>query len=109
MIIFTLKRLPGLCCALFIVFLTTVSEIARRIALPSQLRPQIAEIRHNHVEDRLTRNLLLALLISLLDRLPGNALNLHAINLSISKPHFHKCREERGSVRYATLRDAIAI
>jgi hypothetical protein len=30
-------------------------------------------------------------------------------NLSISKLHFHKCREERGSVRFATLRDAIAI
>jgi len=87
----------------------TVSEIARRISLPSHLRLQIAEIRHNHVEDRLTRNLLLALLISLLDRLPGDALNLHAINLSISKLHFQKCREERGSVRYATLRDAIAI
>jgi hypothetical protein len=47
--------------------------------------------------------------ISLLDRLRGDALNLHAIDLSISKLHFHKCREERGSVRSATLRDAIAI
>jgi hypothetical protein len=58
---------------------------------------------------QVTRNLLPALLISLLDRLPGDALNLHAINPSISKLHFHKCREERGSVRSAILRDAIAI
>src|SRR5262245_49112080 len=53
-----------------------VGEVARRIALPSQLCPQIAEIRHNDIEDRITRNLLLALLVSLLDRLPTDALHL---------------------------------
>src|SRR6266498_5567410 len=53
-----------------------VGEIARRIALPLQFRTQIAEIRHNDVEDRITRNLLLALLISLLDCLPTDALHL---------------------------------
>src|SRR5262249_22985127 len=53
-----------------------VGEIARRIALPSQLRPEIAEIRHNDVENRITRNLLLALLVSLLDCLPTDTLHL---------------------------------